>query len=66
MYHYKESRVKGHIFICVLAYTITRIMEIKTNDTIHNIIEKYKPTTSLKINNINHVIGEKTLLEQVK
>ena len=41
-------------------------MEIKTNDTIHNIIEKYKPTISLKINNINHVIGEQTLLEQAK
>ena len=29
MYHYTDDRVKAHVFICVLAYTMERILELE-------------------------------------
>ncbi len=65
IYHYSDSRVKGHVFICILAYMVSRILELKADDSIHNILEKYKNTIALTINNKETIIGENKLLKQI-
>ena len=66
IYHHNDDRVNGHVFICVLAYAVARILEIKSQDTIHNIIERYRNSIILSINNKPHIVGEQTLLNQLK
>ncbi len=66
VYHHNDDRVNGHVFVCVLAYAVARILEIKSKDTIHNIIERYRNSIILSINNKPHIVGEQTLLNQLK
>ena len=32
MYHYTDDRVRAHVFICVLAYTMERILELECKE----------------------------------
>lgn len=48
IYHYNASRVKAHVFICVLSYLVARLLERKTGQTIKTLKEKYM--TSVIIN----------------
>lgn len=48
IYHHKDERVKGHVFICILAFLVTRLLEKKTGQTIKMLKEAYM--TSIIIN----------------
>ena len=41
IYHYNNDRVKGHVFICILAFLVTRMLEQKTKTTIKTLKENY-------------------------
>lgn len=41
IYHYNTEHVKGHVFICVLAYLITTLLEKKTGETMKMLREQY-------------------------
>lgn len=41
IYHHKDDRVKGHVFICILAFLVTKILEKRTGQTIKMLREKY-------------------------
>ena len=32
MYHYTDDRVKVHVFICVLAYTLEKMLELRCRE----------------------------------
>lgn len=51
MYHHKDERVKGHVFICVLAFLVTKILEQKTGQTIKMLREKYTSAVAIQIAN---------------
>lgn len=41
IYHHKNDRIKGHVFICILAFLVTRILEQKTKTTIKTLKENH-------------------------
>ncbi len=47
IYHHTDKRVKGHIFICILALLIRRLMEKKTGQTFREIMDKLE---QIKVN----------------
>ena len=49
IYHRVDKRVKGHIFICILALLLRRLMEKKTGQTFREIMDKLE---KLKVNHI--------------
>ena len=54
IYHQTDKRVKGHVFICILALLLKRLMEKKTGQTFREIMDKLE---RLKVNVIE-VEGE--------
>lgn len=68
IYHHKNDRVKGHVFICILAFLVTRLLEQKTDSTIKMLKEDYM--TSVIINGKTptepqQIIGGETLLKKI-
>jgi len=49
IYHHKDNRVKGHVFICILAFLVTKILEQKTGQTIKMLREKYTSAVAIQI-----------------
>ncbi len=47
MYHHKDDRVKGHVFICILAFLVARLLEQKTGQTIKMLKEDYMASVIL-------------------
>lgn len=41
IYHYNPSRVKAHVFICVLSYLVIRLLEKQTGKTLKMLREQY-------------------------
>ncbi len=67
IYHYNTEHVKGHVFICVLAYLLTTLLEQKTGETIKSLREKYMTAVivlSKKPSEPDMIVGGKTLLQQ--
>jgi transposase len=67
IYHYNAEHVKGHVFICVLAYLVTKLLEQKTGETIKTLREKYMTAVivqSKKATEPDMIVGGKTLLQQ--
>ena len=67
IYHHKDERVKGHIFICILAFLVTKILEKKTQTTIKMLREEH--LTSVIIPGATRtepqqIIGGEIFLEQ--
>lgn len=70
IYHHKDERVKGHVFICILAFLVTRILEKKTGQTIKMLREKYTSAVAIQAaNNFNQqpvILGGHDLLQIVR
>ena len=67
IYHYNTEHVKGHVFICVLAYLLTKLLEQKTGETIKSLREKYMTAViveSKKVSEPDMIVGGQKLLEQ--
>jgi len=67
IYHYNTEHVKGHVFICVLAYLLTTLLEQKTGETIKSLREKYMTAVivpSKKPSEPDMIVGGQTLLQQ--
>jgi transposase len=61
IYHYNDLRVRGHVFICVLAYLIEQFMEKKLTQA-HVSLSAYKALSLLKpIRMVRYTIMNKTL-----
>ncbi len=69
IYHHKDERVKGHVFICILAFLVTRILEQKTGQTIKMLREKYASAVAIQLTNNSQqqpvILGGKELLQAV-
>ena len=65
IYHHKDDRVKGHIFICILAFLVTKLLEKKTNKSIKMLREEY--TCAVAIPGKKHplILGGSDLLQAV-
>jgi transposase len=67
VYHRKDERVKGHVFICILAFLVTRILEMKTETTVKMLREKYMTAVALPTKNgKNLILGGQELLSAVQ
>lgn len=67
IYHYNTEHVKGHVFICVLAYLLTKLLEQKTAETIKILREKYMTAVivqSKKASEPDMIVGGQKLLQQ--
>jgi transposase len=67
IYHYNTEHVKGHVFICVLAYLITKLLEQKTGETIKALREKYMTAVIVQSNKASEpdmIVGGQKLLQQ--
>jgi transposase len=67
IYHYSTEHVKGHVFVCVLAYLLTTLLEQKTGETIKSLREKYMTAVivpSKKPSEPDMIVGGETLLQQ--
>jgi len=67
IYHYNTEHVKGHVFICVLAYLVTKLLEQKTGETIKSLREKYMTAVIVQAKNPaepDMIVGGETLLQQ--
>lgn len=70
IYHHKDERVKGHVFICILAFLTARLLEMKTDSTIKMLREEYISSVALPTN-LNHpqdrpiILGGEKLLRAV-
>lgn len=59
IYHYKNMRVRGHVFICVLAYLLEKFMEKKLKQT-HLNLSTQKALLNLKsIRLVNYTVMNK-------
>ena len=47
IYHRKDDRIKGHVFICILAFLVTRLLEQKTGKTIKTIREEHATSVAI-------------------
>lgn len=47
IYHHKDNRVKGHVFMCILAFLVARLLEQKTGQTIKMLKEDYMTSVIL-------------------
>lgn len=69
MYHHKDERVQGHVFICVLAFLVIKILEQKTGQTIKMLREKYTSAVAIQIANnarsLPIILGGHDLLQAV-
>jgi transposase len=71
IYHHKDDRVKGHVFICILAFLVTRLLEKKTKTTIKMLREEYMTAVALPTNEAHpevqpFILGGDRLLQAVK
>lgn len=71
MYHHKDNRVKGHVFICILSFLVTRILEQKTNQTIKMLREEHTNAIAIPTQDeYSHVqpiiLGGDTLLQAIR
>lgn len=67
IYHYNTEHVKGHVFICVLAYLLTQLLEKKTGESVKSLREKYMTAViveSKKASEPDMIVGGQKLLEQ--
>lgn len=68
IYHHKDERVKGHVFICILAYLVTRLLEQKTGQTIKILKEEHMTSVIINGNSSTEpqqIIGGNILLKQL-
>ena len=70
IYHHKDDRIRGHVFICILAFLVTKILEQKTGQTIKMLKEKYTSAVAIQMTN-NHtsspvILGGHDLLQAVR
>lgn len=56
IYHYNANHVKGHVFICVMAYLVTRLLERKTGQTLKKLKEQYMTSVILPEGNQKEII----------
>ena len=71
IYHHKDNRVKGHVFICILAFLVTRLLEQKTGQTIKMLKEEYMNAVAIPTNEKHPesqpiILGGNTLLQAVR
>src|SRR3989338_7498234 len=67
IYHHKDNRVKGHVFVCILAFLVTRLLEQKTGQTIKMLKEEYMNAVAIPTNEKHPesqpiILGGNTLL----
>lgn len=67
IYHHKDDRVKGHAFICILAFLVIRLLEQKTKTTIKMLREKYMTSVAIEAGDTAKpvIFGGKDLLQAV-
>lgn len=65
IYHHKDDRVKGHIFICILAFLVTKLLEKKTNKSIKMLREEYTCAVAIPGEKRPLILGGKDLLQAV-
>lgn len=56
IYHYNTNHVRGHIFICVLAYLVTKLLEKKSGQTLKKLKEQYMTSVILPEGNQKEII----------
>jgi transposase len=67
IYLYNTEHVKGHVFICVLAYLITKLLEQKTGETIKSLREQYMTAVIVRSpiqSEPDMIVGGEKLLQQ--
>lgn len=65
IYHHKDDRVKGHIFICILAFLVTKLLEKKTNKSIKILREEYTCAVAIPGEKNPLILGGNDLLQAV-
>jgi transposase len=66
MYHRKDDRVEGHVFICILAFLVNRLLEQKTGKTIKTIWEEYATSVALPGKKQPLILGSRDLLQAIQ
>jgi len=64
--HHKDERVKGHVFICILAFLAGRLLEMKTGKTLKMIREDYTSAVMLPLPEQPIIVGGQDLLSKVQ
>ncbi len=67
IYHHKDDRVKGHVFICILAFLVTKLLEQKMKTTIKMLREKHMTSVAIEVGDTAKpvIFGGKDLLQAV-
>lgn len=65
IYHHKDDRVKGHIFICILAFLVTKLLEKKTKKSIKMLREEYTCAVAIPGKKRPLILGGNDLLKAV-
>ena len=50
IFHRKDKRVEAHVFVCVLALLVERIVEKFTKDTAHKVFNEVKSVMKVELN----------------
>ncbi len=66
IYHHKDDRVKGHVFICILAFLVTRLLEQKTGKTIKTIREENAASVAIPGKKQPLILGGRDLLQAIQ
>lgn len=66
IYHHKDDRVKGHVFICILAFLVTKLLEKKTNKSIKMLREEYTCAVALPGKKQPLILGGNDLLQAIR
>jgi len=64
--HHKDERVKGHVFVCILAFLAGRLLEMKTGKTLKMIREDYISAVMLPLPEQPIIVGGQDLLSKVQ
>lgn len=66
IYHHKDDRVKGHIFICILAFLVTKLLEKKTKKSIKMLREEYTAAVAIPGEKRPLILGGNDLLQAIQ
>lgn len=66
IYHRKDDRIKGHVFICILAFLVTRLLEQKTGKTIKTIREEHATSVAIPGKKQPLILGGSDLLRAIQ
>lgn len=65
IYHHTDDRVKGHVFICILAFLVTKLLEKKTHKSIKVLREEYTCAVAIPGEKQPLILGGNDLLQAI-